>query len=161
MEFNTDNRCITYSMRFNLAPRLVILSVRCATSDVGAKSPLRETALLEPASKTAKEVAPWYMEPAFTVHTVSSAVEDISSTIVESDSDTTEQSLQPALKSVLNPSFDTRNEIARMWANLGVMTRPDIEGIVKARLTKLTNTLQGQILNNMSLLPSMYYNRVV
>lgn len=147
MEFTTDNAHTTRATRSDLAtalrnPERVL---HAATVDVGAKTPSFETALPVPAGKPNNGMAPSFTECVMAAHTVTKTNEDMACTLVKSDSDSTDYNPQPPSKSIVKPSYDMRSEIESALADFIVVTKTDVEPIVKNDVTKWTTTLQSQI----------------
>lgn len=88
-----------------------------------------------------------FMKCCLVRHTITGAAEDMTGTVVESDSDNIEHKLQSLSKTVVKSLSDMRSEIAHVLANIGVMTKADVEEIVES-LTKSANTLLSQIVNS-------------
>lgn len=82
-------------------------------------------------------------------HTVKKAKKDIACTVIESDPDATDYKPQQSLKSFVKPLFDLRSFIQHAIADLPVLTRTDVDGIVENHLSKCTNTLRSPILKAM------------
>lgn len=84
-----------------------------AAPDVGNKSLSYERALLEPVATTAKakKADPSLMECILAAHTIIRDTEDIAGTVIESDSNSTQNKPGPRLNSVVKPSSDMRSEI--------------------------------------------------
>lgn len=78
---------------------------------------------------------------------LSKASEDIAGTLVESDSDTTNCKLQLPLKQVFKPPSNMGSEIKRALADFGLVTKPDVDAIVRNCLTNWTSLPQWQIIN--------------
>lgn len=86
------------------------------------------------------------MELMKAAQTVSKANEDMSDTVSESDPDATGYKAQPLWKSVVKLPSDMTSKIERPLADLGVVTKTDVEVIVENYVSKRTNTLLSQIL---------------
>lgn len=78
-----------------------------ATTEAGEKSPSLETTFLELSCTTGKEMAPSFMERMMAAHTGNNANEDATSTLVESDSDNSEDKSQLPSTSVVKPLSNT------------------------------------------------------
>lgn len=150
MESTADNRSPTRATRSNLAAALSDLErvMHWDTTDAGSKSLSYETVLLEPAAKTVKEVDPSFMKRMLATSTINRATEDMTGTVIDSDSDTFEYKQLQLPKSFVKPLSDTRSDILRVLANLGVVMKTDVEAIVKTRLANWTCTLQAYIVKN-------------
>lgn len=85
------------------------------------------------------------MERSLPVHISTRAAENMAGTVVQSDSDDTEHKLQHPSKTIVKSLPDTRSKTAQLSADLGVMTKNDVEAIVKSHLTQWTSNLQSQI----------------
>lgn len=103
-----------------------------------------ETPVQKPAVTTIFETVMTIMEWMKAAHTVSQANEDTTDTILESDSNITDHKPQPPSKSVFKAPPDTKRWIERALADPGVVTKINIEVIVKNCRTKWTTTLQSQ-----------------
>lgn len=71
-----------------------------ATPDVGAKTLYYETALLVPDDMTTKAAAPSFMYRILAAHAIKGVTEEVTNTVVESDSKAPEYKKQPLSKSV-------------------------------------------------------------
>lgn len=109
--------------------------------------PLQENILLEPAATATKDVAPSFSERLLVAHTVMSTVEGMTRSVVESDFDNTENKPQPPSMFVAKSSTDTRSEIERILADLGIVTKAEVQSIVGTPMTKWTSRLQLLIFN--------------
>lgn len=76
------------------------------------------------------------------VQRVTKASEDMADTVAESDSNATDNKPQPLSKCVVKPLSDTESETEHTVADLGVVSRSNLEAFVENTLTKCTNTLQ-------------------
>lgn len=112
-----------------------------ATLNVGVKTPSFETAFPKPAVMINEETATSFMKPMMAEPTVRNAKEDISGTVVKSDSDATGYKPQPKLKSLGTSPSDTKSEIESILADLGFVMKSDVEAIFENNLTK-RNTMQ-------------------
>lgn len=79
------------------------------------------------------------MERVFATYNVTSDTEGISGTVIESNYKAIEHKAQ------LLTLCDTRSNIERIFVDTGIVTKTNVEGIVEIRLSKLTSTLQLQI----------------
>lgn len=68
--------------------------------------------------------------------------EDMDGTVVESDSNASEQKQKPTSKFVVELPSNMKSEIERALDDHGVGTKTDVEAIVQSSLTKWTITLQ-------------------
>lgn len=91
------------------------------------------------------EKAPLFSESMTAVNSVTKGNEDITSTVVKSDSDATEYKSQLPSKPVVKPISDTRSEIERSSADLSVVVKTNVEATVQSRLTKWTSTLELEV----------------
>lgn len=100
MEFTTNNPCTMHATSSDLDS--VLNDPKCmmhrANGDVGTKSPYFETVLPETTVTTSKELAQLFMERIVCGNTVANANEDMTGTVVENDSDTTDYRAQPLSK---------------------------------------------------------------
>lgn len=113
--------------------------------DAGSKSPSLETILTEPIVTTNKETALMFIKRVMGVHTVPKANEDVTSTIVERNSDIIDYIGQPPSKSLAKLPSDTRSEIEHAITNLRVVMKTDVDSTFENLLTKWPNKLQSQI----------------
>lgn len=143
-----ENRCPTHPIKYNPAATLSDpeFMIQQESTDLGAKYLFHDTALLEPAATSTKEAAWLFIERVRADYTVTVAAEDFAGTVVESGSDVIKHKTQQLSKPVVKPLSDTRSEIKRVLAYLGVVTKNDVEVIVETRLTKWIRTLLLQIL---------------
>lgn len=112
--------------------------------DVGAKALSIETVLLEPAVTISMETAPSFIKRVLAVHTAPKANEDMDGTVLRSESDATGYKLQMPSKPIMKLLFDTKSEMERVLAYLGVLSTTDVEAIFDNQLTKWTSTLRSQ-----------------
>lgn len=91
MEFTSYNARTTRATRSELDTVLCNPErvVHQATVDVGAKTPLFETTLLEPAVMANDETAQSFMDRVMVAHTGTNANEDMVDTVLDSDFDAT------------------------------------------------------------------------
>lgn len=75
--------------------------------------------------------------------TVMLANEHRAGTIMKSESNATEYKPQPQLKSVVKPPLDKRSRIKHTLADLGVVTKTNVEEIVENLLSKCKTCLQS------------------
>lgn len=116
-------------------------------TNTGAESPLYEITLPGATAVIGKDVALSFMERVFAASTIREAAEDITATVTDADPDDTDPNLQLLSKPVAKTSSDTRNEIISVLADLGVLTKPEDDSIIKVCLAKLTDSLQSNIIN--------------
>lgn len=147
MEFTAKRTCITPGTRGDLSMALGDLErvLHRAIDDVRAKSESFKTVLPEPTVMTSRETAEPFLERVMAAHTAIKAHEEASGAFVESDTDTMDGRQQQPLKSVDKPLSYTRSEIEHLLAYLIVMTRTNVEGIIKNHLVIRTKSLQPQI----------------
>lgn len=88
------------------------------------------------AGTTSKYTAPTFIERIMSVHTVMKYYENMTGTVVENDSNTTDSKHQPLFKSVVRPPSDMKRKNDRTLADFSVVTKSDIEPIVENCLTK-------------------------
>lgn len=112
-----------------------------ATNGEGTKSLLGRSELLRPIGTFLRDAASSYMKGALAVLTVPKGTEPRSTALDKRVSDTTAHSTQAPTKYVATPSSYTEREIKRLWADLGVLMKTNVEMIVKAHLTKWKSTL--------------------
>lgn len=113
--------------------------------DVGEKSPFFEAVLLEHAGTTVKDRVLSFMKSLMAAHTFMKASKYASSTSIEGDTNNTEHKPQLLSKTVAKPSSCMKREIEHTLTDLRLMTKFDIEAIVKNPVTKCINTFQSQI----------------
>lgn len=138
MEFNTNHRWTRYATRSQLGA--VVCDLECAldqaATNVGATSGSCKNAFKVFAFTVEKLAAPSFMERVLAVHTVTCAAEDMAGTFFESNSDNTQHKSPPQSRTVWKFYSNTRSEIEDVLVDLGVVTKADVEPIVKSLLTK-------------------------
>lgn len=121
-----------------------------------------EKPLIESAVTVIKEAEPSFIAHVLAAHTVTSAAGDIPGTVVNSNSVDTYHKPQPPLKTVLKSLPDKRSKIKLVLADLGVVTKSNVEEIVESPLTKNGPELYSRRSWGMSrLLSTTHYRWVV
>lgn len=119
-----------------------------ATVDVGLKTPSFETVGPELAVMTNKKTAPSFVERVMSVHTITMDSKYMAGNVVESDYDAPSYKPKPSLKTLDKLLCGMRSEIELALADLGVVTKADVEIIVANRLTKWSNMVHSQIVDH-------------
>lgn len=119
-----------------------------ATAEVGLKTSSFETMLPEPVGLTNKETAPSSMKRVLAAHTFTNADLYMSGNVIESGSNAIYYKPQLLAKSIVKPPSNMKSKTGLALANLGLLTKIDVEEIVESRLTKCTKTLQSQTLKS-------------
>lgn len=82
------------------------------------------------------------------VHKVKKVNEDRTGTTMERDSEASDYRLLPQSKYLNKPQPDMRCDVERALADIGVVTKTDVEPIVENLLIKWINTLTLQIVKD-------------
>lgn len=90
--------------------------------------------LTEPTVIEEKKAAPSAMEHVFAVNTHIDPTEDMACTVVESISDNTEHKLRPSSITVVRSLPNSRSDIGQELADLGVVTKAEIEAMLQSSL---------------------------
>lgn len=90
---------------------------------------------------TANGAAPLFREQVLELNKVTKATKEMAGTILVSDSEAIEHRLQLLLKSVVKLSPDMENRMERVFSQLAVLTKPNVEKMVQTGLIEETSTM--------------------